>query len=83
MHAGVPAQVQVGSRNISALLMACMEGMTGVVEKMLAAGAKAELAHEVNGRRGWRVVDARWQSGLCVGTDRGCGLDWQRTTKLR
>ena len=83
MHTGVPAQVEANERKFSALLVACFQGMTGVVEKMLAAGAKAELAHEVNGRRGWRVVDARWESGLCVGTDRGCGLDWQRTTKLR
>ena len=55
MHAGVPAQVEAHGRKFSALLMACMQGMTGVVEKMLAAGAKADLTDEVNGRRGWRV----------------------------
>ena len=61
MHAGVPAQVEANERKLSPLLMACVQGKMGIVEKMLAAGAKAELAHEVNGRRGWRVVDARWE----------------------
>ena len=61
MHAGVPAQVEADERKISPLLMACARGMMGIVEKMLAAGAKAELTDEVNGRRGWRVVDARWE----------------------
>ena len=61
MHAGVPAQVEDYERKFSPLLMACLQGMMGIVEKMLAAGAKAELTDEVNGRRGWRVVDARWE----------------------
>ena len=47
----------------SALMLASRRGMTGVVEKMLAAGAHAELTDEVNGRKRRRVVDASSASG--------------------
>ena len=49
-HAGVPEQ---------ALMSASACGMTGVVEKMLAAGAKAELTDEVNGRLPMQCSDVR------------------------
>ena len=49
-HAGVPEQ---GFDKRSALMRASENGMTGMVEKLLAAGAKAETTDEVKGRRGW------------------------------
>ena len=53
----------VDSGKVTALMIASDEGRTGLVEKMLAAGAKAELADEVNGGKGRRVVDASSASG--------------------
>ena len=43
----------------TALKLATRKGMTGVVEKMLAAGAKAELTDEVNGRLPMQCSDVR------------------------
>jgi hypothetical protein len=57
-HAGVPEQG--GAFKRSALMLASKNGMTGVVEKLLAAGAKAELTDEVKGRRGG--LEEGWQS---------------------
>ena len=44
-------------------MLASRQGYTGVLEKMLAAGAHAELTDEVNGRKRRRVVDASSASG--------------------
>ena len=41
-------------------MLASINGMTVVVEKLLAAGAKAELTDEVKGRRGG--LEGGWQS---------------------
>ena len=60
-HAGVPEQG--GNFKRSALMLASKNGMTVVVEKLLAAGAHAELTDEVNGRKRRRVVDASSASG--------------------
>jgi hypothetical protein len=57
-HAGV--REQGGLYEQSALMLASENGMTGVVEKLLAAGAKAELTDEVKGRRGG--LEGGWQS---------------------
>ena len=42
MHAGVPAQVEAHGKTWSALKLARRLEMTGLIEKMLAAGAKPE-----------------------------------------
>ena len=41
----------------TALTFAVRKGMKGIVEKLLAAGAKAETTDEVHGRRGWWAGD--------------------------
>ena len=56
-HAGV--REQDGDKR-TALMLASKKSMTGLVEKMLAAGAKAELTDKVKGRRGG--LEGGWQS---------------------
>ena len=56
-HAVVPEQ-DGGKR--TALMIASDKGMTGLVEKLLAAGAKAELTDKVKGRRGG--LEGGWHS---------------------
>jgi len=46
-----------GDWNRTALMLAVRKGMKGIVEKLLAAGAKAETTDEVHGRRGWWAGD--------------------------
>ena len=70
-HAGVPEQDQ--SYNRSALMWASAKGMTNLVKKLVAAGAKAELTDEVKGRRGWWAGHVWWERGRCV---RG-GTGWE------
>ena len=57
-HPGVPEQGHDNGKR-SALMSASASGMTGVVEKMLAAGANAELTDEVNGRLPMQCSDVR------------------------
>ena len=56
-HAGV--REQDGDKR-TALMLSSDKSMTGLVEKMLAAGAKAELTDKVKGRRGG--LEGGWQS---------------------
>ena len=66
-QAGVLEQDQWGN---SALMLASRYGKTGIVEKLLAAGAKAETTDEVHWRRGWWAGDVRWERSCCAGNCR-------------
>jgi len=46
-----------GTLDLEMLMLASSKGMKGIVEKLLAAGAKAETTDEVHGRRGWWAGD--------------------------
>ena len=63
MHEQGSAEIEQNYERVkikrTALKLASRKGMTGVVEKMLAAGAKAELTDEVNGRLPMQCSDVR------------------------
>ena len=54
-----------GQYKRTALMRASEKGMTNMVEKLLAAGAKAETTDEVKGRRGWMryICLSAWCTG--------------------
>ena len=60
-HAGVPEQITGPQTTL--LMHASHFGMTGMVKKLLAEGAKTETADEVDWKRGWWAGDAWWGSG--------------------
>jgi len=60
-QAGV--QEQITGPQYTLLMRASGNGMTGIVKKLLAEGAKTETADEVDWKRGWWAGDAWWGSG--------------------